>query len=374
MVVVSLHSARQKGLMRRLVRLWCVVLLASCAELSEEADASVEFDGGVVLEDAGLAMDAGAVIDAGFDDAGVTDAGVADAGAVDAGAADAGRALQVDRTNPQLHSFQFRPAEAAPPDAGRANGQQLAALDTRVASRGQLVIYLHGAGAPTTCGSAAHNALLASYGFHVISPCYVSDYGVGNCGADIGGCRLEAFDGVDRSSVIAISRNESIEARAVKMLERLAAQHPQGDWGWFLEGGALRWDTIVMSGISHGASTAGLVGLKREVARVVMLSGPLDTNQAWLTEPSLTPRARFWGFTHERDGQHAGHLAAFSAMMLPGTPFDVDVAQPPYGSQRLTTDADAGNPHSSLELSGASPRWPDGGARFAPVWRELYTR
>ena len=318
------------------------------------------------------AMDAGLLDDAGSADAGGPDAGSSDGGRIDAGSvADAG-APRVDRSMPQLFQFQFRPS-AVEPDAGRADATQLAALDTRVAPRGQLVVYLHGAGTPATCGSTAHNALLASFGYHVISPCYLSDYGVGNCGADIGGCRLEAFDGVDRTTVIDVRPAESITARIVRMLERLSTLNPQGDWRWFLVNGEPRWDAIVISGISHGASTAGLIGLNRRVARVVMLSGPLDTNQAWLTGPSLTPRDAFWAFTHQRDPQHPGHLAAFTALQVPGTPVNVDVTPPPYGgSHRLFSNADAGDPHGSTQAGGGSPRLPDGGARFTPVWEALY--
>jgi len=58
-----------------------------------------------------------------------------------------------------------------------------------VAPVGKLVVYLHGAGAPATCGSPTHQQILAGMGFHTIGPCYVADYGVGNCGSDIGGCR-----------------------------------------------------------------------------------------------------------------------------------------------------------------------------------------
>ncbi|MER2563639.1 MAG: hypothetical protein ABTQ32_23115 [Myxococcaceae bacterium] len=314
-------------------------------------------------------VDASVEADAGTPDSGTT----TDAGRVDAGVMmmDAGFP-RVDRTAPQLFQFQFRPS-AADPDAGRVDATQLAALDTRVAPRGQLVVYLHGAGVPTTCGSTTHNAMLASWGYHVISPCYLSDYGVGNCGADIGGCRLEAFDGVDRTAVIDVKPSESIEVRVVRMLERLATLNPQGDWRWFIVNGKPRWDAIVISGISHGASSAGIIGLNRSVARVVMLSGPLDTNQAWLSTASLTPRDRFWAFTHQRDPQHPGHLAAFTTMMVPGAPANVDVATPPYGaSHRLFTNADAGDPHGSTQAGGGSPRLPDGGARFLPVWETLY--
>ncbi|MBL8936569.1 MAG: hypothetical protein JNM69_18570 [Archangium sp.] len=353
---------------------WC------CGTPATEADAG-GFAGGAAVTAGGAAAAGGvagtgggaATADASVErDAGTADAG-ADAGRVDAGVTvmDAGFP-RVDRSAPQLYQFQFRPS-AADPDAGRVDATQLAALDTRVAPRGQLVVYLHGAGVPTTCGSTTHNAMLASWGYHVVSPCYLSDYGVGNCGNDIGGCRLEAFDGVDRTTVIDVKPSESIEVRVVRMLERLATLNPQGDWSWFIVNGKPRWDAIVISGISHGASSAGIIGLHRQVARVVMLSGPLDTNQAWLSAPSLTPRDRFFGFTHQRDPQHPGHLAAFTTMMLPGAPANVDVVAPPYAaSHRLFTNADAGDPHGSTQAGGASPRLPDGGARFLPVWETLY--
>ncbi|MDX2015734.1 MAG: hypothetical protein SFW67_36405 [Myxococcaceae bacterium] len=367
--------------MRRLLT-FTAFLLLSCGANVEGVDAGAGGGaagagggaaGGVSGAGGGTSLDdAGALDDAGTVDAGQSDGGRADAAVADAGSGSDAGAPRVDRSMPQLFQFQFRPS-AAEPDAGRADATQLAALDTRVRPLGQLVVYLHGAGTPATCGSTTHNALLASFGYHVISPCYLSDYGVGNCGADIGGCRLEAFDGVDRTTVIDVRPAESITARIVRMLERLATLNPQGDWGWFLVNGAPRWEAIVISGISHGASTAGLIGLNRRVARVVMLSGPLDSNQAWLAGPSLTPRDAFWGFTHQRDPQHPGHLAAFTALQVPGSAVNVDVTPPPYGSShRLFSNADAGDPHGSTQAGGSSPRLPDGGARFAPVWEALY--
>jgi hypothetical protein len=50
--------------------------------------------------------------------------------------------------------------------------------------------------------------------------------------------------------------------------------------------------------------------MNRDVERVVMLSGPLDTDQAWLTGVPVTSIDRFWGCTHTGDEQHAGHLQA----------------------------------------------------------------
>lgn len=365
--------------------LWVAVLtlcFACGAPAGDDAgipgvDAGGRADAGPIdagAEDAGEA-DAGEV-DAGDVDAGESDAGAADAGAVDAGMPDAGPVdagvLNVDRSNPQLYRFNFTAADADPA-ASLALGAELGTLDTRVPSKGLLVVHLHGAGAPTNCGASSHHDFLAARGFHVIAPCYVSDYGVGNCGADIGGCRLEAFDGVDRTSVIAIAPPDSIQTRVVRMLQRLQTLNPKGDWQYFLAGGQPRWDRIVISGISHGASSAGVIAKVRPVARAVMLSGPLDTNQAWLTMPGLTPASGQWGFTHKQDPQHPGHVAAFGALQLPGALTSVDAVASPYaGSHRLFTDAGATDPHSSTQAGGASPKLADGGYVFAPVWEALY--
>ncbi len=347
-----------------------------------DPDDGGEADGG--LRDAG-SEDSGAP-DAGLKDAGLSDGGPGDAGVVDAGTKDAGSTPDagpitdggsgpnVNRTNPRLIEVKFKP-NVPDPDAGLALGNEQAFLDTRSAPIGQLVIYLHGAGtigANSNCGSAEHGRLLARLGFHVFMPCYVSDYGVGVCGNDIGGCRLEAFDGMDRNAAIAIKRPDSIEERVVRALNRLATTNPEGDWSWFLVNGAPRWSAIIVSGISHGASTAGIVSKVKPLAGAVMLSGPLDTNQAWLALPTQTPVQKIYGFTHTADTQHPGHLAAFQTMGLPGGATTIDGAAAPYaGSHRLRTSAPTTNGHSSTEAGGVSPK--DGGTYvFEPVWKTMY--
>ena len=287
-------------------------------------------------------------------------------------APDAPAGPRVDRAMPQLHSFTFR-ANEADAAARLALGNETAFLDTRVAPRGRLVVYLHGAGAPTTCGSNEHGRLLASWGFHVLGPCYVSDYGVGNCGADIGGCRLEAFEGVDHHPFISIPPSDAIERRVVRALQLLQRRHPGGDWAWYLDGARPRWSAIVISGISHGASTAGLIGQVRSVERAVMLSGPLDTGQAWLARAGMTARTRYWGLTHRADPQHTGHLAAFTALGLPGAAVFIDAMTSPYGgSHRLASAATTTDGHGSTQAGGASPRDAAGRYLFEPAWRLMY--
>jgi hypothetical protein len=278
----------------------------------------------------------------------------------------------VDVTDPQLHEFEFTAQDADAETSTHHMSTQLAHLDTNATPLGRLVVYLHGAGTPTTCGSRAHGEVLAAMGFHVVHPCYVSDYGVGNCGDDIGGCRLEAFEGVDHHPFIAIAPPDSIETRVVRALQYLQTMHPGGDWQYYLDGETPRWEKIVISGISHGASTAGVIGMNRSVDRVVSLSGPLDTDQAWLLGDPITPIDRFWAFTHTGDEQHPGHLQSFDDMMLPGEPVVVDGMAPPYGgSHRLVSSAPTGDGHGSTQAGGSSPQ--DGDAWvFDPVWRLMY--
>jgi hypothetical protein len=208
----------------------------------------------------------------------------------------------------------------------------------------------------------------------VFSPCYHSNSGVGNCDDDIEGCRLEAFEGVDHHALIDVTPPNSIETRVFEALAHLATENPQGDWTYFVEAGAPRWSKILVSGISHGASTSGVIGLHRSVSRVVMLSGPLDTGQAWLDKTPLTPTDRYYALSHTDDGQHSGHLAAFEALGLPGSPTSVDGATPPYGgSHRLISSAQTTDGHGAVQAGGPSPKDANGDWVYLPVWTYLYT-
>ncbi|HEX2659204.1 MAG TPA: hypothetical protein VHU40_13065 [Polyangia bacterium] len=275
-----------------------------------------------------------------------------------------GAGPQVDRTNPKLFTLQF-PANDADPKATRALGKQTGYLDTRVQPKGKLVVFLHGADDYSVCGNGALGTLVASWGFHWFAPCYLSNYGVENCGNDIEGCRMEAFEGVDHHTAVTIARPDSIEERIIRGLKQLQTLNPQGDWQYFLDGDVPRWSEIVITGHSHGASTSGVIGVHRKVFRVVMLAGPNDPGQAWLSSTPMTARDRFFGFSHTGDGQHSNHLAAFQALGLPGSPTRVDNAQPPFGdSHRLISSASVSDAHQSVAAGNISG--------FIEAWRYLY--
>ncbi len=373
--VVPLATRRYAPSMRTSWVLFAAVSLG-CSGSSEDAASQVTEDAAAeetLAADTGTTVDTGSAPDVAVAEA-AGDAVAETAAPSDAGADTAKPPINVDPTNPKRYDFTFK-ANEADAAAKESLGTQGGYVDTRVKAKGKLVVFLHGAGdqAPTSCTSGELANVVTAMGFHLFTPCYNSYYGVGACGNDIGGCRLEAFEGIDHTNAIDIKPADAIEPRVVAGLKLLAKRHPGGDWTWFLDGDKPRWSDIVIAGISHGASTSGVVGMVRRVDRAVMLSGPLDTNQAWLKQTPLTALDRFYGFTHTADSQHSGHLGAFEAMKLPGAVTSVDGATPPFGSShRLKTSAATSNGHGSTMPGGASPKTGSGAYVFLPVWKYLF--
>lgn len=289
----------------------------------------------------------------------------------------------IDMRNPVLHLRTIRPDDVDAPDrpADAFLEDQYAVLDTRAERmQGRLVVFLAGATSPP---DRTMSLYLASLGFHVLAPHYSNAYGLNticppNPDPDchrLG--RQEAFEGRDLSPFIQISRGNSIEERVVRMLKHLAVDMPEGDWGFFLRGNLPRWDRITISGTSHGASTAGLIGKIRRTERVVLLSGPFDNIDgvpaAWTRRQPLTSVRRFFAFSHTADSQFVFHIPNLEAMGLFGEPTSVDTGLPEgCGSHRLVTSADSPDGHSSTKAGETSPKNPDGSFRFDPVWRYLF--
>ena len=258
-------------------------------------------------------------------------------------------------------------------EEGNAKDLQHAVVDTSVPSRGQLVIWLMG-----------HNQRffehLASYGLHGIQPHYANGWfskidGVKrDDGMTLGQVRLEAATGEDHSPLVSIAKPDGLAERSVLFVKWLAENNPEGKWEQFLtdDHSDLQWEKVILSGISHGSTTAARFAKHQKVARVVMFSGPRDQFESWQGFPSATPPNRYFGFTHVLDSGWVGDhycrswqllgLAAFGPLV------DVDQIEAPYGhSRRLIThidvDNDSGRAHGVV-LSGAA--WDD-------VWRYLFT-
>ncbi len=257
---------------------------------------------------------------------------------------------------------------------GKPMDLQHAVVDTGVPSRGQLVIWLMG-----------HNQRffehIASYGLHGIQPHYANgwfskiDGEKRDDGTTLGQIRLEAATGEDHSPLVTIAKPDGLAERSVQFVKWLAENHHEGQWEQFLtdDRSDLLWDKVILSGISHGSTTAARFAKHQKVARVVMFSGPRDQFESWQGFPSATPPNRYFGFTHVLDAGWLGDHYCRSWQMLGLAAFgplvNVDHARSPYGhSRRLITncdvDNDSGRAHSVV-LSGAA--WDE-------VWRYLFTQ
>ena len=237
-------------------------------------------------------------------------------------------------------------------DKGKPADLQHAVVDTRVPSQGKLVIWLMG-----------HNQGLfervASYGYHGIQPHYANGWFAGITKEQqeddpkhrvLGDIRLEASTGEDFCPLVNIPKPDSIMERSLQFVKWLVKENPTGKWEQFLteDGNGLRWEKVILSGISHGSTTAARFAMHQKVDRVVMFSGPRDNTQTWQGETSATPSNRFFGFTHILDGGWTGDHYCRSWQLLKlhnhGPIVNVDSAKPPYGNtRRLITNSDVKN-------------------------------
>ncbi|MAR13037.1 MAG: hypothetical protein CL681_24100 [Blastopirellula sp.] len=267
--------------------------------------------------------------------------------------------------------------------AGKPQDGQHAVVDTRVPSRGQLVIWLMG-----------HNQGLferiASYGLHGIQPHYANrwfskiDAKARDDGTTLGKIRLEAATGQDHSPLVTIPPPDGMTARAIQFVKWLATENPAGKWEQFLtaDQNDLLWDQVIMAGISHGSTTSARFAKHQKVARVVMFSGPRDQFESWHGFKSATPANRYFGFTHVLDGGWTGDHYCRSWQMLGlahyGPIVNVDEVAAPFGhSRRPITNSNVDNnprrAHTTVVPGGSAVKNKAGDYIHETVWRYLFT-
>lgn len=267
---------------------------------------------------------------------------------------------------------------------GKPTDVENAFVDTRIAPRGKLVIWLMGHSGPLF-------ERLSGYGLHSIQVHYANGW-FGKLNKEppladdkyLGKIRLEAATGEDVSDAIDIPKADGMTERSIQFVKWLAKKNPEGRWDYFLtpDGKDLRWEDVIMAGISHGSTTAARFAIHQKVDRVVMLSGPRDNYETWQGLPSATPSNRFFGFTHVLDSGWSGDHYCRSWLLLGlhkhGPLVDVDQVKPPFGnSRRLITAADVKNDanraHNASLPGGAAVK--DGQGKFIheAVWLYLFT-
>ena len=227
------------------------------------------------------------------------------------------RASEIDpraKEHPEI-DFVFTDKKGKPQDL------QNASVDVKVKPQGKLVIWLMGYSAPLF-------ERLNSYGLHAIQPHYANRwFGIipaarRDDGKTLGDIRLEACTGEDVSDVVSIPQPDSMMERSFQFVKWLAKEHPEGKWGQFIteDGKGLRWDKVIVSGASHGATTSARFAKHQKVDRVVCLCGPRDNYDSWHALPSATPANRIFGFSHVLDGGwSADHYCRSWEMMSTST-------------------------------------------------------
>jgi hypothetical protein len=289
------------------------------------------------------------------------------------------RASEIDsrtQEHPEIE-FVFKDAK------GKVMDLEHAVVDTRVPSQGKLVVWL-----------MDHNQGLferiSSYGLHGVQVSYANRWFAGlkkeqyDDGKAIGNVRLEAATGEDFSPLVSIPKPDGMMERTLQFVKWLVKENPQGGWQQFLspDGSAVLWEKVIMSGISHGSTTAARFAIHQKVDRVVMFSGPRDNTENWQGLPSATPSNRFFGFSHVLDGGWVGEHYCRSWQLLGmhqhGPIVNVDESVPPYGkSRRLITSSDVNKDgkraHTTVVPGGTAGKDPEGKLIHEAVWRYLFT-
>ena len=279
--------------------------------------------------------------------------------------------------------------------------------------RHQLLVHFPGSDGGTN-GSGFLAQQMASDGFHVINLAYdpaglpvravcgaaqVRRYP--DCALDFRGERLYGTGGAYDHPSIAIDRPHSVMNRLIKLLGYLKRTYPGEGWGSYVSrvrsrvygGFKPRFDRILTSGHSQGAGMALFTARERRVLRVGMFGGandyaPLGGGSIavanWIRGPFATPKSRIFGFSHTLEMGHAGQLAVWAALKLPGAPVSVDGAAAPFGrSHRLVTSREPrcapdgvcspGEYHSSTVIDGVTPRSSPGVPAYGPVCGYMLT-
>ncbi len=265
-------------------------------------------------------------------------------------------------------------------------------INRSVAPKNQLFVFFPGTGG-VAFNYLEINNTAADLGFHAVNLTYPNNEAVNDlCGFPntnldcYGNVRLEIKDGIDRTSLVNISRANSIENRLIKLLIYLRNNAPNDNWGQFLiNDETLNWSKIIVSGHSQGGGHAGIIGRYHSVVRVVMFAamdfnGLANSPANWIALPATTPNAstpdKFWAFSHTRD--EAVNFTILSTriwtaygMTNYGAITNVDSSAPPFNNTHsLTSNIECDNFHGCIAADARLVRQ-NGVPVFKPVWEYL---
>ena len=223
----------------------------------------------------------------------------------------------------------------------------------------------------------------ASIGLDVISLSYPNNVATAPLGSSsdrfvFDKYRDEICFGNPVSDKVDVNHFNSINTRAVKLLEYLHLQFPDQNWNQYLtSSNTLQWNKIIVAGHSQGSGHACYLGKINLVDRVVMFSGPNDYSTFhnepanWISQIGNTPLNKQFSLLHTQD-----EIVSFSyqveivrdlGLLSPSEmPTLVDNLSPPYSnSNSLSVNIPAILNHNSTV--GGNPILPE-------VWKYMFTR
>ena len=265
-------------------------------------------------------------------------------------------------------------------------GAHYAAIALGQPLRQRLFVYIHGQGG---AGGGATELVktAAEEGFHAVGVTYPCDWSpfISCQGSGDPDCpeklRRETIEGSDYSTLVSISRPNSLENRLIKLLAHLDAAHPGEGWSQFAPKGQIQWGSIVVWGHSMGGGNVGILARHHPLARVCMSAPAADGGQgspaAWWAS-HVTPATSYYGFCHTQD-QLSTKVYFWNALGMGafGPVIDVAGASPPYSNtHELSTSVEpaiANQYHNSVIADNVTPRLPNGTPVYKPAWRYMMT-
>jgi len=208
----------------------------------------------------------------------------------------------------------FRPS-VTDPTITESNQRHYAVVDSAVASRDRLVLFLPGTrGTPFGYRQFPKNA--ATLGFHSLGLMYPNENAINLLCREFapldpdaaGNARLEVIDGVDRVNFLTVDSINSIQNRVIKALQYLHETYPLHGWDQYFIGDGVLWNKVIVCGHSQGAGMAAMLAKTRITDRCIMFAGtdwweggtpPRPYN--WMFTSPQTPVDRWYLFAHERD-------------------------------------------------------------------------
>lgn len=231
-----------------------------------------------------------------------------------------------------------------------------------------LTVFLPGSGG-TPIGVSKIIQEGAARGYHSIGLMYSNGEPINvlcNSGGNaspvcFGNAREEIITGIDKTNVVSVDTNNSIDGRLLKLLQYLVLKRPNDGWGQFLNGESVVWSKVYFGGHSQGSGHAAYQGKLKALGRVSIYSGVSDyhiasaTPAAWLNQTGLTSPTLFFGLIHVGDGvaNISGNPNQVTdtwqtAFGMNGALTDADSGTSPYGgTQRLTTNRCSGQDENS---------------------------